>query len=249
MLQKLKFVALAAGLACAGAVHAETVVDVHAGLGVKYGPAYFGAKKMVAGPTGRLQVNELSFGKMAYDGRVEKTGFGLRGGFRFVGARRASDSPELAGLPDIDPALELGLGIGYEAKNWRAFADLRQGLGGHHGQVAELGADLKLPVSDKLTVTFGPRALYGSADYMNTYFNVSAASALTSSFAAYSGGAGLVSTGVSLKANYDISPVWRVTFGADYDVLRGDAAKSPIVQTDKQGSVSVVLSRALRIAF
>ena len=38
-------------------------------------------------------------------------------------------------------SVEAGLGLGYEQRNWRAFADVRYGFVGHNAWVGELGAD------------------------------------------------------------------------------------------------------------
>ena len=67
------------------------------------------------------------------------------------------DHDEIRGLDDVDWALELGLGVGYEQRNYRLFADARYGAIGHHSWVGVVGADgIAYPV-DGLTLTLGPR--------------------------------------------------------------------------------------------
>ena len=57
--------------------------------------------------------------------------------------------------------------------------------------------------------------------------------AAASSFDAYDAEGGLVSTGAELGMRYRLSDAWGVEGAITYDVFRGDAEDSPIVQ---QGS-------------
>ena len=70
-------------------------------------------------------------------------------------ARRRDD--EIEGLDDVRWSAEAGLGVGYEQRNWRAFADVRYGFVGHNTWVGELGADAIAYPIEGLTLTAGPR--------------------------------------------------------------------------------------------
>lgn len=222
-------------IAFSSAAHAQDGLAFELGGGAKYAPAYFGASEMEVGPTGKFR-----FG----DG-ASSPGLSPHASFRFIGARTSADHPELTGLEDVSAAFELGGGLAYEADQFRLFTDLRQGFGGHSGQVMELGGDLKLAFGDKLSVTAGPRALFATGPYFDAYFNVSSSEAAASAFAAYDAGAGLVSTGAHLEARYQLNSDWALVGTIEHDVLRSGAAASPITQngSPRQTSVSLVLNR------
>ncbi|MBM7067263.1 MipA/OmpV family protein [Actibacterium sp. 188UL27-1] len=233
---------------------AETQLEFVLGAGASNAPAYIGSDENEWSPTGILlpeyvKIGRLSFGSIP--GQPEKLGFGLRGSFRVVGERDSSEYDELDGLDDVDAAVELGFGVGYEAERYRVFVDVRQGIGGHSGQVAEFGGDLKWSVNDALSVEVGPRVFLGSDAYFDAYFNVTDDEAAASQFDAYNSGGGLVSSGLQLRATYELNPDWSVIGTYRHDVLRDDAADSPIVEegSDRQNSVSVLLTRRFSLNF
>ncbi|ETW13422.1 MltA-interacting MipA [Roseivivax marinus] len=204
--------------------------------GVATQPEYFGSDEYDVGPDLGFSLNSLSFGGRSFgnpDPWAEARGFGIRGSFRYIGERDDDDYGELEGLDDIDAAYEVGLGAGYAGENYYVFADVRRGFGGHEAWVGEVGADAVFRPSERLRVTFGPRAFFGSDDYASTYFDVSAAEAAASSFNAYDADGGLISTGVELGMRYKLSENWGLSGAVTYDRFRGDAEDSPIVQ---QGS-------------
>lgn len=233
---------------------AQDGLSVTLGLGGKYAPDYFGADSYGLGPTGKFSVQSFSLGPLAFgipDGQPEKLGFGLRGSFRLIGSRKAADNPELTGLTDLGTSVELGLGLGYEAADWRAYADLRYGVVGHESTVAELGADWKAVTTPDFRLSIGPRLLYGSSGYSRTYFGVTPAEALASGLSVFTPGSGLVSTGIEIGATYDLGGDWALEGSLTYDRLQGDAANSPItgLGSRDQTSVSVVLTRRISLGF
>lgn len=233
---------------------AENSLGFTLGFGANYAPSYFGANHSSFGPSGKLSLDHLSVGSLQFgspDPKAEKLGFGLRGAFRFVGARKAADYAELAGLNDTKTSVELGMGLGYEAATWRAFADLRYGVIGHHASVAEFGADWKAIKTDSFQLSIGPRLEYGSRRFNQTYFGVTAAEAVSSGLAAFAPGAGLISAGLEIGAAYDLGNDWGVEGTVNLDRLKGDAANSPIagLGSRNQASVSVKLTRRFNLSF
>lgn len=221
-----------------------------AGLGAKVSPEYFGSDDHAVGPTGSFSVQHLRIGKLEFgdpDPDVQSLGLHPRRSFRFIAARRDEDHAELAGMDDIDATIELGGGIGYRAENFLAFADLRYGIHGHESFVAEVGADVILRPTRRLTITAGPRALWGAEDYAQTYFGVTTAEAGASAFPAHDAGAGLVSAGLEVGATWDIDGDWGLEGTVGWDRLVGDAAEAPLVQSRDGYSVSVVLTRRLSL--
>lgn len=229
-------------------------VSVTLGFGASYAPDYPGSDEYSVGPTGTFRLHSAQIGPLSFgdpNSRAEKLGFGLRGAFNYIGARKASDHPELAGLNDVDTAIELGLGLGYEAPAWRVFADVRHGVTGHHGTVGVVGGDVKVHPTDRLLLTLGPRATFASEGYVDTYYGVSATEAVASGLPAYNPGAGLVSTGVEFGMVYDLGNDWGVEGKLGYEKLRGDAADSPItgLGSDSQGKASLIFTKRFTIGY
>ncbi|MFN3662193.1 MipA/OmpV family protein [Yoonia sp.] len=223
-------------------------VGVTVGLGLQTAPSYFGSDSNDLGPTGSFALDQLDFNGLSL-GSGDGSGFGIGGSLRYIGARKASDHGELEGLGDIDAALELGGGLRYAAPGFRAFANLRYGIGGHQSLVGDLGADFIEQITPQWELRAGPRALWGSEDYAQTYFGVSAADSLTSDFAQYDAGSGLVSAGVAASLGYQVTPDWGIVGSLRYDELQGDAANSPIVQSKDQVTAGIVITRRVNFSF
>lgn len=228
---------------------------ITAGLGASYSPEYFGSDEYSLGPSGVFRFDYvrlpggMEFGSTGAVGYLQ--GFGPRGSFRYIGERDADG--DLRGLDNVDRSFEMGLGIGYDADYWRAFADMRYGVVGHHSWVGEFGADAILRPNEAWVVNFGPRANWGSSRFMSTYFGVSQAEANRprTRFDSYDASSGFYSAGVELGARYSFSPHWGVEGTASYERLIGDAADSPIVEagTRNQYGLQVLITRSLSLGF
>ncbi|MCB1332181.1 MAG: MipA/OmpV family protein [Roseivivax sp.] len=224
----------------------------NAGLGAVVAPSYFGSDDYEVGPTGSFQFGHLKLGKLEFgnpDPDAVSLGWHPRGSLRVIGERSSADHSELAGLDDIDLSVELGGGIGYRAENFAAFADARYGVIGHQSWVGVLGADAIIQPDDKLTLTIGPRILWGSQDYTATYFGVTAAESAASAFPVYAPGEGIVSAGLELGATYKLSQDWSLAGTLKWDRLSGDAANSPIVRDKDSYSFSLVLMRRFSLGY
>jgi outer membrane protein len=251
----MRSIALATALSLVAApVLAQDGVTFTLGLGAKYAPDYYGADSYGIGPTGRFSLQGFQIGGLSFGERVpgtEKLGFGLRGAFGIVKARTAADNPELTGLADIDTAVELGLGVGYEARNWRLFADLRRGVTGHSGTVGVVGGDLKYRPSERFSMTIGPRATFGNETFVGTYFGVTPAESVASGLTAFSPGGGLVSAGIELGMRYDLGNDWGLQGKLAVTRLQDEAARSPVTGLGNatSGTVSVLLTKKLTLDF
>jgi outer membrane scaffolding protein for murein synthesis (MipA/OmpV family) len=205
---------------------------VTVGLGASVGPNYFGSDDYDVGPWGTVRFDYvrlpggLSWGSGAAVGVRE--GFGLRGSVRYVGSRKASDNPELHGLDNVDAAFELGFGVGYETRDWRAFTDVRYGFGGHDSWVLEAGADAIFHPADSLIVNVGPRLDFGGGPFMRTYFGVTADESVASGLNEFRPSGGLTAVGFEVGARYAVTDAWGIEGVATYDRLVEDAAESPI---------------------
>ncbi len=179
-------------------------------------------------------------------------GFGPRGSARYIGERDASDYAELDGLDNVDAALELGLGLGYEATYWRAFADMRYGVIGHHSWVGEVGADAILRPNDAWVVNFGPRASWGAGGFMDTYFGVDPSEARRSGLSDFDAfGRASTASGSSSARATPSRRAGGVEGQASYERLVNDAANSPITEAGSanQFGLQVLLTRSLSLGF
>jgi len=200
----------------------------------KVQPEYFGSDDFTVSPSGAFRLQYLKLGALeigSTDPNVRPTGFGPHVSFRAIPRRSASESPELTGLDSVDFSIELGGGLAYRTQNFEAFLDARYGVIGHNSWVAELGADYIARPNSRWTFKAGPRLLWGSDKYADTYFGVTPAeSAANGTLAAYNPSAGLVSAGLEVGAHYAFNDRWGVDTTVTYARFLGDAEDSPIVQ-------------------
>lgn len=233
---------------------AQNAVELNLGAGVGAGPAYFGSDAYAASPKFRYSLSYLRLGKLAL-GRPEpgddRPGVSFGGSVRRIGARTAASSPELAGLDDIDRALELGVRVGYGGERARAFAALRYGVEGHKSFVGEVGVDALFRPGEKLTVFAGPRAFFGSDRYAATYFGVTPAESAASGLPVFVAEGGLLSVGIDVGAVYRFDDRWSLKGSIGYLRWTGDAADSPIPALGSRGQAraSLIVTRKVRIGF
>lgn len=212
------------------------------GLGASWTPNYFGSETSSLGPTGNFEPGSLQLGPLSYGGSGgDVGGFGVKGSFRYIGARTVADNPELAGEADLDAAFEIGGGLNYATDNAEIYAIGRYGVIGHEAFVGEIGGDWIMQPSSQTEVRVGPRLFFGDDTYANTYFG----SAVSSTSAS----GGLLSRGIEASIAYDVTENWGVVGTINYDELLNDAAKSPIVQTTDQLGVSLVVTRKVSWSF
>lgn len=223
------------------------------GAGVSYGPAYFGSNDDEAGPTGSFSLQFLRAGGRSVGSETgePRYGFAPRASFRVISKRSAKDHAELTGMKDVPLSVEVGFGLGYTSRNFEAFGNLRYGAIGHEAWVGELGADLVLRPSDRLTLKAGPRIVVGSNKYNSTYFGVTAAESAASAgaLAAYNPGSGVVSAGIEVGAVYALNDTWSINGSVRYDRFQNDAKDSPIVAQGSADQVRVIIGASRLFSF
>ena len=221
--------------------------------GVASAPKYFGASRNSISPGGAFGFTGLSFGRVQLgnpDGPAQfATGSGLRGSLRYIPKRKGEK--ELAGLDDVKASLEIGAGVHHTAEFWQVFADLRYGVIGHKAVAGELGANAIYRGANGLVVHAGPRAGFGNARFMRSYFGVTDAESAASGLAAYRPSGGVHSVGVELGMYQPLSDDWGITGTLRYDRLRGDAGNSPIVRQGSRDQVgaSIGVTRHFNFRF
>jgi outer membrane scaffolding protein for murein synthesis (MipA/OmpV family) len=222
--------------------------------GVGTAPTYFGSDSNEAVPDIGFELNYLNLGGFTFgspDPLYRPEGFGVTGSFRYIGERDDADSPELTGLEDVDASVELGVGLRYAATNYEVYGNVRYGVVGHESFVGELGADVFLRPTDRLTLRAGPRAFFGDEDYASTFYGVTNTESAASggNLAAFDPDGGLMSTGVEFGAGYQINDTWGIDAAITYERLRNDAQNSPISADDDQFSARIGLTRRFTLGF
>ncbi len=174
-------------------------------------------------------------------GRVAgKDGSLLRpGGKRLAGLGEIRPTPEfgvtgnaLLGLPFYF-VLTRGTGTGKPTANGNGLR-----INGHGGTRFELGSELPWKLTSALTLSISPSVIWADSTYTQAYFGITAQQAAQSGFRPYTAKGGIKSAGLSLGANYQFDKHWSANVGASFSTLRGDAAKSPIVEKKSQTGIA-----------
>jgi outer membrane protein len=213
----------------------QYVIDLGAGLMAQ--PRYPGSDETIFVPYPLIAVSRFYVPGLGDAGGGEsKRGLSVYPSFNFIGKREASDSNELDGMEDVDWSLEVGLGVAYRYDWVRGFVEVRQGFNGYSGQVAEFGLDAIMTPTEDLTLTLGPRAGWGSDDYMQTYFGITPQEAVDSPIYdnAYDADAGFNSVGLAATANYGLTDTVTLRMLGGWSRLIGDAGDSPIVKAGSE---------------
>lgn len=154
-------------------------------------------------------------------------------GWRF--GRDADDSARLRGFEDIDGGLVAGAYAGYRAGPLLFAVSYRhQVTGDDTGGLVRFAVEHTARLNARTKVTASIGTAYASDDYMTSFFGVSAAQAVASGLAAYAPDAGFKDVSAGLTASIDLSERWTLLLAGRYTHLIGDAADSPIVETESQ---------------
>lgn len=232
---------------------ARVVMTVRGGISVS--PSYFGSDDYKLAPDAGVRFDFASlpggfqWGSASPGAAGTRSGWDVRGSARYVGGRDATGA--LAGLGDIDPTFEAGLGLGYEQRNYRVFTDVRYGIVGTNAWTGEVGADGIVRPAEGLTLSLGPRLAFGDSRFAKTYFGVSEAQSATSGLETYDASGGLYSAGIEVGARYMVGSRWGVEGAASWNRLVGSASDSPIPEAGSQDQLKLRLgiTRSLSLDF
>jgi outer membrane scaffolding protein for murein synthesis (MipA/OmpV family) len=158
-------------------------------------------------------------------------------GYRF--GRDADDASHVPGLEDVDGGLVLGAFAAYRAGPlaW-SVSYHHQATGDDTGGLLRFGVEHVSRLSSGIRLVAGIGANYASADYMTAFF----ATGL------HAADAGFKDVYVGATANVDLSERWSLLLIGRYSHLVGDAASSPIVETESQFYGGVALSYKFDLA-
>ncbi len=164
--------------------------------------------------------------------------------------RHDGDSSALSGLGDVDGTVEAGGYVEYTPSPFGGKLELRQGFGGHHGILVDMGVSYREKLTDELMLNLGPGATWASGDYMETYFGISSAQSARSGYPAFDADAGFKDAGFGGALTYSPLPFLALTGFANYERLLGDAADSPLVRDGgSPNQVMVGVTMTLRFGF
>lgn len=237
---------------------ANTGWQLRVGSGVLLNPTYLGADsyQLSVLPNIQISYDDLFFASVQNGvgfNLVRKNGWKVGPIVRFnFGRDETGNSPfrvvgdvgnDLVGLNEIDFTFEAGGFVAYETRSYSARLELRQGVNGHEGFVADISANKRgfgSIFGKRAIYSFGPRLQFGDANFNNSFFGVSNAESQRSGLGQYSAGGGLTSYGFGGNAIVPLNRKWSVFAFAGYDRLAGEAANSTLVQ--ERGSANQISS-------
>ena len=217
-------------------VSGDWTVTVGAGGEIK--PDFEGSKRYMVGPVPIFSIHRAGSPERFHGPRdnagialFEYDGFFAGPVGKFVMARTASSDNTLKGLGDVNAAVELGGFAEYFPVDWfRTRVEVRQGFGGHHGVVADFSGDFIVPLSERWTLSGGPRFTLENTAATAPYFGITPAQAMASGLPVFNAKGGAHSTGAGAQVRYQINPQWEVHSYVEYQHLLGAAAASPLVK-------------------
>lgn len=207
------------------------------GLGAHATPQFPGAKTLVIAPVPSIGFRHFG-SPIPFSAPDQSASFGLlghRNGFDFgpAGAIRLKRDEDDVGAPVGNVGLTVEAGGFVQAwvgPHLRLRAEGRKGIGGHHGLLGDLSADLVLRDDDRTIVSIGPRLHFANERFENAYFGISPAASARTGIPVYRPHGGLYEVGAVASIVHQLSPAWGVNAYAGYGRLVRDAADSPIVQ-------------------
>ncbi|HEY0011607.1 MAG TPA: MipA/OmpV family protein [Allosphingosinicella sp.] len=210
------------------------------GAGAQFGPEFPGADSYAITPMPIIDVRRPDQ-RIAFEAADEGWGFGLLGrearfnvgpAIQFQGKRDEDDVGAAVG--NVGFTVEAGAFVeAYLSDSFRIRAEGRRGIGGHEAWVGDVGVDFIARGGDTTVFGIGPRVRLADDKYMNAYFGVSPATAVTTGLAAFTPESGVYAAGgaASIRHHFGADGKWGVHGYARYDRLVGDAADSPIVRS------------------
>lgn len=217
------------------------------GLVLSYGPAFAGASDTALKPS---FAGFIRYGRFTLTGpggfttrRNDEVQRGLAAdvfqtdhvrvnvSLRMDGGRRASSSPQLAGLGDIDPTLRMRLGARWTpSPGWVVAAGTNVDLLGRvGGAVMDAGVSHAWPLSATSSLSVGAGLTAGSRRTMQAWHGVTQEQAAASGYASYAPGAGLRDANVAWTWRKEWPDAhWAMFATASASRLLGPAAASPL---------------------
>jgi outer membrane scaffolding protein for murein synthesis (MipA/OmpV family) len=251
----------AASAAAAPSPAAEPVTRYVLGAALAYAPDYSGSQRSSLKPRplwawqhGRYRLSTggagavLGFGVVAPDAGpgasadiAAKDKWRLGAVLRIDNGRSSSDSPDLAGLPDVRRTLRGRLFTTYTFDaHWSVGANVSEDLLGRGGgATAGLGLGYHLPLGKATEWNIGGGANFGDRRYLSARYALPADVAAARGVAAYEPGGGIESINIGTGIMTALSPNWIVYANLGASSLRGGAAASPLTTSATTWQASI----------
>ncbi len=154
-------------------------------------------------------------------------------GYRF--GRDEDDSARLIGTGDIDGGFVLGAFATYRTGPLAFSVSYHhQATGDDTGGLVRFGAEAVTRLSPTVKLTSSIGTNYATDDYMTAFFGVNALQSAASGLPVYNPSAGFKDVYIGATAAIDLNDRWTLLLIGRYAHLVGDAADSPIVETESQ---------------
>jgi MipA family protein len=157
-------------------------------------------------------------------------------------SRRAKDDQRYRGLGDIREALAQNLSLEYEIGD--AFiatsSSIRLGSREKRGSTFDVDLGYNLPAAKSFFASVGLTARAMDSTYARNFLGVNAQQAAASGLPRFNAESGVQRAGTFVQSVYRISDDWTAFGRLESTRLRGDAARSPIVE--RKGQTSILLS-------
>jgi len=154
-------------------------------------------------------------------------------GWRFD--RDEDDADRLDGLGDVDGGIVAGAYAAYRMGAFAPFVSYgHQVTGDDTGGLLRFGAEWRMPIWNGIKYTLQGGSTFADDDFMDAFFSVNAQQAARSGFNAYDADAGIKDVYLGLNADIPLSQQWSLKMTGMYSRLIGDAADSPIVESEDQ---------------
>lgn len=148
---------------------------------------------------------------------------------------REDDQRHLHGLGDIDGGLVGGGFVGYRMGPLMPFVSYHHQLTGDDtGGLVRFGLEAKGKPAAWLTLTAMAGANWMSSDYSDAFFSVTPLQSRASGHAVYDADAGIKDAFLGLTGDVALDRQWSLKLIGRYSHLTGEAADSPIVESESQ---------------
>ena len=157
----------------------------------------------------------------------------------YITKRDQDDGRLLRGLGDIDGGLVAGAYTGFTLGAFQFDAAILEKVtGDDSGPEFRFGVETTQQITERTRIVARVGTTFASDDYMQTYFGVTPTQSRDSKagLAAYTPDAGIKDVFFEIGGTMDLSDRWLLKAGGRYGRLLGDAADSPVVETENQFS-------------
>jgi MipA family protein len=181
---------------------------------------------------------------------IETSNFraGPVGNFRF---QRDTDSlvRGFKRIRNIDLSVEAGGFVEYWPAEWlRTRAELRGAVIGADGLVADFSTDVVWRPDARWTGSLGARLSLADQSFMDSYYSITPAQALSSGLAQYKADAGLRSYGAGASLRYQWSDTWLTMGYVEYTRLAANPSDSPLI-TERGSPDQVTVGLGAKYSF